>query len=69
MAQRFFQCPDGSRRQSNRSSLFELRLPHPKLSQSPTTQRTFPIAGAPHLPANPLLKMMSRLLNKKIQSE
>jgi hypothetical protein len=39
--------------------------PLPKLGQSPTTQRTLPIAGAPRVPANPLLKMMMRFLNKK----
>ena len=39
--------------------------PLPKLGQSPTTQRTLPIAGAPRIPANPLLKMMTRFLNKK----
>jgi hypothetical protein len=39
--------------------------PLPKLGQSPTTQRTLPIAGAPRVPANPLLKMMTRFLNKR----
>lgn len=28
-------------------------------------QRTLPIAGAPSLPGNPLLKMMTRFSNKK----
>ena len=39
--------------------------PLPKLGQLPTTQRTLPVAGAPRVPANPLLKMMARFLNKR----
>jgi hypothetical protein len=39
--------------------------PLPKLGQLPTTQRTLPVAGAPRVPANPLLKMMMRFLNKR----
>jgi hypothetical protein len=39
--------------------------PLPKLGQSTTTQRTLPMAGAPRIPANPLLKTMMRFLNKK----
>jgi hypothetical protein len=42
--------------------------PLPKLGQPPTMpvgQRTLPIAGAPRVPANPLLNMMARFRNRK----
>jgi hypothetical protein len=34
----------------------------PKLGQSPTTQRTLPISGAPRIPANPLLLDIMKLM-------
>lgn len=42
--------------------------PLPRLGQPPTMpvgQRTLPIAGAPRVPANPLLSKMAKFLNKK----
>lgn len=42
--------------------------PLPKLGQSPISlmgQRTLPIAGAPRVPANPLLRMITKFRNRK----
>jgi hypothetical protein len=42
--------------------------PLPRVGQPPTMplgQRTLPMAGAPRVPANPLLNMMAKFRNRK----